>query len=69
MLLNLTRNLAFPLILIGGIFFLSRISSGGMGGLRGPGFPLQFGQSKEKFHMELNTGVMFDNVAGVDDAK
>ncbi|KAJ6674831.1 ATP-DEPENDENT ZINC METALLOPROTEASE FTSH 2 CHLOROPLASTIC [Salix viminalis] len=72
MLFNLIGNLAFPLILIGGLFLLSRRSSGGMGGPGGPGgpgFPLAFGQSKAKFQMEPNTGVTFDDVAGVDEAK
>ncbi|XP_018449066.2 ATP-dependent zinc metalloprotease FTSH 8, chloroplastic, partial [Raphanus sativus] len=70
-LLNLIGNLAFPVILIGGLFLLSRRSSGGMGGGPGggPGFPLQIGQSKAKFQMEPNTGVTFDDVAGVDEAK
>ncbi|XP_057792329.1 ATP-dependent zinc metalloprotease FTSH 2, chloroplastic-like [Salvia miltiorrhiza] len=68
-LFNLIGNLAFPLILIGGLFLLSRRSSGGMGGPGGPGFPLGIGQSKAKFQMEPNTGVTFDDVAGVDEAK
>ncbi|CAN8295318.1 unnamed protein product [Cochlearia groenlandica] len=68
-LLNLIGNLAFPVILIGGLFLLSRRSSGGTGGPGGPGFPLQIGQSKAKFQMEPNTGVTFDDVAGVDEAK
>ncbi|KAL2343623.1 hypothetical protein Fmac_004908 [Flemingia macrophylla] len=68
LLANLIGNLAFPLILIGGLFLLSR-RSGGMGGPGGPGFPLAFGQSKAKFQMEPNTGVTFDDVAGVDEAK
>ncbi|KAJ4981538.1 hypothetical protein NE237_032375 [Protea cynaroides] len=68
-LFNLIGNFAFPLILIGGLFLLSRRSSGGMGGPGGPGFPLAFGQSKAKFQMEPNTGVTFDDVAGVDEAK
>ncbi|KAL3848725.1 hypothetical protein ACJIZ3_010607 [Penstemon smallii] len=67
-LFNLIGNIAFPLILIGGLFLLSRRSSGG-GGPGGPGFPLNFGQSKAKFQMEPNTGVTFDDVAGVDEAK
>ncbi|KAK8603328.1 hypothetical protein V6N13_085518 [Hibiscus sabdariffa] len=69
LLFNLIGNLAFPLILIGGLFLLSRRSSGGMGGPGGPGFPLAFGQSKAKFQMEPSTGVTFDDVAGVDEAK
>ncbi|KAJ3672640.1 hypothetical protein LUZ60_007361 [Juncus effusus] len=68
LLFNLIGNLAFPLILIGGLFFLSR-RGGGMGGPGGPGFPLGIGQSKAKFQMEPNTGVTFDDVAGVDEAK
>ncbi|CAN1199868.1 ATP-dependent zinc metalloprotease FTSH 2, chloroplastic [Linum perenne] len=70
LLFNLIGNLAFPLLLIGGLFFLSRRSGpGGMGGPGGPGNPLAFGQSKAKFQMEPNTGVTFNDVAGVDEAK
>ncbi|XP_057415833.1 ATP-dependent zinc metalloprotease FTSH 2, chloroplastic-like isoform X2 [Lotus japonicus] len=68
LLFNLIGNLAFPIILIGGLFLLMR-RPGGMGGPGGPGFPLTFGQSKAKFQMEPNTGVTFDDVAGVDEAK
>lgn len=68
-LLNLIGNLAFPLLLVGGLFFLSRRSQGGMGGPGGPGNPLAFGKSKAKFQMEPNTGVTFEDVAGVDEAK
>ncbi|CAA6656137.1 unnamed protein product [Spirodela intermedia] len=69
LLFNLIGNLAFPLILIGGLFLLSRRSSGGLGGPGGSGFPFGIGQSKAKFQMEPNTGVTFDDVAGVDEAK
>lgn len=69
LLFNLIGNLAFPLILIGGLFLLSRRSSGGIGGPGGSGFPMAFGQSRAKFQMEPNTGVTFDDVAGVDEAK
>jgi cell division protease FtsH len=68
--LNLLGNLAFPLLLVGGLFLLSRRSggAGGMGGGPGGG-PMQFGKSKAKFQMEPNTGITFDDVAGVDEAK
>lgn len=66
---NLLGNLAFPLLLIGGLFLLSRRSQGGMGGPGGPNNPMNFGRSKAKFQMEPNTGVTFDDVAGVDEAK
>jgi len=67
--LSLLGNLAFPLLLVGGLFLLSRRSQGGPGGPGGPGNPLAFGKSKAKFQMEPNTGVKFDDVAGVDEAK
>jgi len=65
---NLIGNLAFPLLLVGGLFFLSRRSQGGMGP-GGPGNPMAFGKSKAKFQMEPNTGITFSDVAGVDEAK
>jgi cell division protease FtsH len=65
-----TGNLAFPLLLVGGLFLLSR-RSGGAGGMGGPGGnnPLAFGKSKARFQMEPNTGVTFEDVAGVEEAK
>ncbi|KIZ06262.1 cell division protease FtsH [Monoraphidium neglectum] len=67
--LNLLGNLAFPLLLVGGLFLLSRRSGGG--GMGGPGGnnPMAFGKSKARFQMEPNTGVTFTDVAGVDEAK
>lgn len=53
---------------MGGLFLLSRRSQGGMGP-GGPNNPLNFSKSKAKFQMEPDTGVMFDDVAGVDEAK
>ena len=73
--LNLLGNLAFPLLLVGGLFLLTRRNQGGggnmPGGMGGPGGnnPMAFGKSKAKFQMEPNTGVTFDDVAGVDEAK
>lgn len=59
-------NLLFPLLLIGGLFFLFRRSGGGAGG---PGQAMNFGKSKARFMMEAKTGIMFDDVAGIDEAK
>ncbi|MFW6263909.1 MAG: ATP-dependent zinc metalloprotease FtsH2 [Cyanobacteriota bacterium] len=59
-------NLIFPLLLIGALFFLFRRSSN-MGG--GPGQAMNFGKSRARFQMEAKTGVMFDDVAGIDEAK
>ena len=66
--LNLIGNLAFPLLLVGGLFLLSRRGGGPMGP-GGPGNPMAFGKSKARFQMEPNTGVTFGDVAGVDEAK
>lgn len=59
-------NLIFPILLIGGLFFLFRRSSN-MGG--GPGQAMNFGKSRARFQMEAKTGIIFDDVAGIQEAK
>ena len=59
-------NLLFPAILIGGLILLARRSNGMPGG---PGQAMQFGKTKARFAMEAETGVVFDDVAGVNEAK
>lgn len=59
-------NLVFPVLLIGSLFFLFRRSSNMPGG---PGQAMNFGKSKARFMMEAKTGIMFDDVAGIDEAK
>ena len=81
---NLTAvlgNLLFPVLAFGGLFVLFRRSQnqdgqqgggggmGGMGGMGGPGGPMDFGKTKSKFQEVPDTGVVFDDVAGVDGAK
>ncbi len=66
-ILGLLSNLVFPLLLIGGLFLLFRRANPMGGG--GPGQAMNFGKSKARFMMEANTGVMFDDVAGIDEAK
>ena len=70
----LIGNLIFPLLALGGLFFLFRRGgqggpggAGGMGG--GMGGPMDFGRSKSKFQEVPETGVKFADVAGVDGAK
>ena len=63
---NLISNLLFPLILIIGLAFLFRRSNNGPGG---PGQAMSFGKSKALFQMEAKTGIIFDDVAGIDEAK
>ena len=59
-------NLIFPILLIAALFFLFRRSSNIPGG---PGQAMSFGKSRARFQMEAQTGVMFDDVAGIDEAK
>ena len=63
---GLLGNLLFPVLLIGGLFFLFRRSSNATGG---PGQAMNFGKSRARFQMEAKTGVMFDDVAGIEEAK
>jgi cell division protease FtsH len=59
-------NLIFPLAILGGLVFLFRRSNNMPGG---PGQAMSFGKSKARFQMEAKTGVTFEDVAGVDEAK
>ncbi|CCD84653.1 Cell division protein ftsH homolog (ATP-dependent zinc-metallo protease) [Bradyrhizobium sp. ORS 285] len=61
-------SLVMPIALFFGVWFwLSRRMMGGAGGLGGG--LMQIGKSKAKVYVEANTGVRFDDVAGVDEAK
>ncbi len=59
-------NLLFPILLIGALFFLFRRSNNLPGG---PGQAMSFGKSRARFQMEAKTDIMFDDVAGIDEAK
>lgn len=63
---NLIGNLFFPLLLISGLALIFRRSGTNSGG---PGQAMAFGKSKALFQMEVKTGIIFDDVAGVDEAK
>ncbi len=61
-------SLIFPVLLIGGLFFLFRRSQSGSGG--GGGNPaMSFGKSKARLQMDPSTQVTFSDVAGVEGAK
>jgi cell division protease FtsH len=64
--LGLIGNLIFPVFLIAGLFFLFRRSNNVPGG---PGQAMNFGKSKARFQMDAKTGVKFDDVAGIEEAK
>lgn len=63
---GLIGNLLFPILLISGLFFLFRRSNNVPGG---PGQAMNFGKSRARFQMEAKTGVLFDDVAGIEEAK
>jgi len=65
-LLNLLFNLLLGFFIITGILLILRRSGSAPGG---PGQVLNFGKSKARFQMEAKTGVMFDDVAGIEEAK
>ncbi|PSN19299.1 cell division protein FtsH [filamentous cyanobacterium CCP5] len=59
----LATNSLLALIVIFALLMILRRSSGGAGGA------MSFGRSKARFQMEAKTGVVFDDVAGVEEAK
>jgi len=63
---GLLGNLVFPVLLIAGLFFLFRRSSNLPGG---PGQAMNFGKSRARFQMDAKTGIKFDDVAGIEEAK
>ncbi|MGK7906508.1 MAG: ATP-dependent zinc metalloprotease FtsH [Synechococcus sp.] len=63
--LGILGNLFIPILLLVGLFFLFR--RGNAGG--GPGQAMNFGKSRARFQMEAKTGVKFDDVAGIEEAK
>ena len=74
-LAGVLANLAFPLLIIGGLIFLQRRSQGGGDGGGGGGGggggmnPMQMGKSKSKIQLEPETGVTFADVAGCEGSK
>ena len=63
---NLIGNLFFPLVLIASLTILFRRSNNNTGG---PGQAMSFGKSKALFQIEAKTGIIFDDVAGINEAK
>jgi cell division protease FtsH len=60
---GLVANLLLILLLIGGLMMILRRSS------QAGNQALNFGKSRARFQMEAKTGVMFDDVAGIEEAK
>jgi cell division protease FtsH len=66
---GILNALAFPLILFGGLILINRSRMQGGGGGNDPMNPFSMGKSKARIQMEPDTGVNFEAVAGVDEAK
>ena len=62
-------SLIFPILLIGGLFFLFRRAQSGSGGGGGGNPAMNFGKSKARLQMEPTTKVTFADVAGVEGSK
>jgi cell division protease FtsH len=65
-LIGLLIQLFVVMFLIVGVIVILRRSANAPGG---PGQALNFGKSKARFQMEAKTGVAFDDVAGIEEAK
>ena len=65
-LFTLLSNLFIPLVILGGLFLLFRRSTNFMGG---PGQAMNFRKARAKVQMDANTGIVFSDVAGIDEAK
>ncbi len=63
MMVSSVANLLLILLVIMGLMMIIKRSS------QATGNALNFGKSKARFQMEAKTGVMFDDVAGVEEAK
>ena len=64
-LMGILVQLFLFMLLLGGLLMIIRRSANAPGG---PGQALNFGKSRARFQMEAKTGVMFDDVAGIENA-
>ncbi len=65
-LMGIVANLLLFMLVIAGLLLILRRSTNSPGG---PGQAMSFGKSRARFQMEAKTGVMFDDVAGIEEAK
>ncbi|MCT7948921.1 ATP-dependent zinc metalloprotease FtsH [Ancylothrix sp. C2] len=61
--LGLVANLLLILLVIGGLMMILRRST------QAGGQAMNFGKSRARFSMEAKTGILFDDVAGIEEAK
>jgi len=63
---NILSNLLLPVLFVIGLAFIFRRSGSVPGS---PGQAMNFGKSKARFNIEAKTGVTFDDIAGIEEAK
>ena len=66
-IIDTISNLLIPILFIGGLIFLFQNSENLPGGM-GQG-PMNLGKSPARFQRRPDTGVMFNDIAGIDEAK
>lgn len=66
-LINIASNLLLPLIFIGSLIFFFQ-NSDNFGGNNGNS-PMNLGKSPARFDQRPDTGISFDDIAGIDEAK
>jgi cell division protease FtsH len=64
--MGMLMQLLIVAFLIGGLMLILKRSANAPGG---PGQAMSFGKSRARFQMDAKTGVMFDDVAGIEEAK
>ena len=64
--MGMLMQLLIVMFLIGGLMLILKRSANSPGG---PGQAMNFGKSRARFQMDAKTGVMFEDVAGIEEAK
>ena len=65
--ITIASNLLLPIIFVGGLLFFLQ-NSDGLGG-NGGSSPMNLGKSTARFDQKPETGISFDDIAGIDEAK
>jgi len=67
LLISLVSNLLLPILFVGGLFYFFQNSENFPGGSNSS--PMSLGKSTARFERRPDTGVGFDDIAGIDEAK
>ena len=67
LLINIASNILLPILFVGGLFYFFQNSENFPGGSGSS--PMNLGKSTARFERRPDTGVLFDDIAGIDEAK